>query len=150
MAATPFTAHMLGLGPHPGGVPLLGGLPLPHRPAPALAPAPAPMQLGRFQAGGGGPGYAQGGYDALGPLPGHSLGGYPPPPPPGYAVGVGTHGQPLQPPLQPPLPAAEPPSKVVMATNLPLSLSEEHIRELLSPFGPVSTMCMLHCITGYR
>jgi splicing factor U2AF subunit len=33
LTQTPFTAAMLGLGPHPGGVPTLGGIPMPPMPA---------------------------------------------------------------------------------------------------------------------
>lgn len=91
MAATPFTAHMLGLGPDPGGPPLLGGFPMPE------------ITTSAAQLGG------------LASVLGSSM--------PGMAEGPG---------------GSEPASNTVMTLNIPLSLSEQQIRELMSPFGHVS------------
>ena len=101
MATTPFTAHMLGLGPFPGGVPVLGGYPMP----PITSTA---EQLGNYSSGFGG---------------NSSFGGV-------HMLSDST------------VSVAEPLSNVVMITNIPFTLSEEQIKELMSPFGQVSK---LHC-----
>lgn len=90
MASTPFTAYILGLGPIPGGVPVLGGIPMP------------PITTTAAQLG------------SLASVMGSSA--------PGSAQGT----------------SSEPPSNVVMVTNIPLALSEHQIKELMSPFGIVS------------
>ena len=93
MAATPFTAHMLGLGPSPGGVPLLGGFPMP----PITTTA---AQLGGLAS----------------------------------AMGSAVAGMPGD------FSATDSESKVVMATNIPLSLTQQQIKELMSPFGDVCSI----------
>lgn len=90
MTAIPYTAFMLGLGPPPSGVPLLGGFPMP------------PITTTAAQLGG------------LANVFGSSI--------PGMAEGVSSN---------------EPISNAVMTLNIPLSLTEHQIKELMSPFGPV-------------
>lgn len=89
LTQTPFTAAMLGLGPHPGGVPTLGGIPMP----------PMPASMAHLQG-------------LAGSLSGAVA-----------SVVNSTDTDRL--------------SNVVMATNLPLSLSEHQIEELFSPFGKI-------------